>query len=657
MPDADPCPLPHDARRQHAAAGLADRPRKARRPLSAARPRAGAVANSGAHLVEAQDDATIVAIRAQEEAGLDIVTDGEIRRESYSNLFAHGARGRRSRQSGHGARPQRPPEPGAAGRRPDPQAPRGRRARPGIPAPPHDEAGQGHGAGPVHDVAAGADRPLRRQPPPCGRGLRRRAQRRDPRPLLGRRRHRPDRRALHAGAARGGAPVRTRGAQPRARRRERHDGRAHLLWLCGDHPRAIDGVFLPARARGLPMPADFARNRPAEPRLLDPQDTQRKENHARRASTSAIPRSRRRKPWRRASGARCLSCAPKTSSSRPTAGSSTWAGTLAFGKLKAMVAGAAILRKELARDTGPVRIAIELLTRRTIMPTSKGTCLSTAVAGILAAAVALPAMAQSTEMEEIIVTARKRDESFQDVPVTMNVFTETLDPGCRHPAAGRLHPDGAEHDAGRDPECGQRLRRHPRHLPGAQQRALGRRAGGRRAADESCRVQPGAVRHPADRGAEGPAGRPVRTQRHRRRDHHHDPASPPTSSRRRSRPATATRTRCAASSGSAARSATRRIPRCGQLLRDRRLPAQRVPERDGGPGREPLRPRALRLGAERQLPRRLPRLRSTTSTPGRSTSSCRAWTRPIRSAATSTTPTTWTSRSSSTTRASTTATC
>jgi 5-methyltetrahydropteroyltriglutamate--homocysteine methyltransferase len=40
------------------------------------------------HLQEAQDDATIVAIRAQEEAGLDIVTDGEIRRESYSNLFA-----------------------------------------------------------------------------------------------------------------------------------------------------------------------------------------------------------------------------------------------------------------------------------------------------------------------------------------------------------------------------------------------------------------------------------------------------------------------------------------------------------------------------------------------------------------------------------------
>jgi 5-methyltetrahydropteroyltriglutamate--homocysteine methyltransferase len=40
------------------------------------------------HLAEAQDDATVIAIRAQERAGLDIITDGEIRRESYSNHFA-----------------------------------------------------------------------------------------------------------------------------------------------------------------------------------------------------------------------------------------------------------------------------------------------------------------------------------------------------------------------------------------------------------------------------------------------------------------------------------------------------------------------------------------------------------------------------------------
>jgi 5-methyltetrahydropteroyltriglutamate--homocysteine methyltransferase len=40
------------------------------------------------HLEEAQDDATVVAIRDMERAGIDIVTDGEIRRESYSNRFA-----------------------------------------------------------------------------------------------------------------------------------------------------------------------------------------------------------------------------------------------------------------------------------------------------------------------------------------------------------------------------------------------------------------------------------------------------------------------------------------------------------------------------------------------------------------------------------------
>lgn len=39
-------------------------------------------------LEEAQDDATRLAILDQERAGLDIITDGEIRRESYSNRFA-----------------------------------------------------------------------------------------------------------------------------------------------------------------------------------------------------------------------------------------------------------------------------------------------------------------------------------------------------------------------------------------------------------------------------------------------------------------------------------------------------------------------------------------------------------------------------------------
>jgi len=39
-------------------------------------------------LAQAQDDATILAIRDMERAGIDIITDGEVRRESYSNHFA-----------------------------------------------------------------------------------------------------------------------------------------------------------------------------------------------------------------------------------------------------------------------------------------------------------------------------------------------------------------------------------------------------------------------------------------------------------------------------------------------------------------------------------------------------------------------------------------
>jgi 5-methyltetrahydropteroyltriglutamate--homocysteine methyltransferase len=40
------------------------------------------------YLQQAMEDATVLAIRAQEQAGLDIITDGEIRRESYSNRIA-----------------------------------------------------------------------------------------------------------------------------------------------------------------------------------------------------------------------------------------------------------------------------------------------------------------------------------------------------------------------------------------------------------------------------------------------------------------------------------------------------------------------------------------------------------------------------------------
>src|SRR5581483_2147875 len=52
-------------------------------------------------LEQAQDDATLLAIRDQELAGLDILTDGEIRRESYSNRFATALEGIDIENPGH----------------------------------------------------------------------------------------------------------------------------------------------------------------------------------------------------------------------------------------------------------------------------------------------------------------------------------------------------------------------------------------------------------------------------------------------------------------------------------------------------------------------------------------------------------------------------
>src|SRR3954469_17065089 len=40
------------------------------------------------YVEEAQDDATRLPILDQERAGLDVITDGEMRRESYTNRFA-----------------------------------------------------------------------------------------------------------------------------------------------------------------------------------------------------------------------------------------------------------------------------------------------------------------------------------------------------------------------------------------------------------------------------------------------------------------------------------------------------------------------------------------------------------------------------------------
>ena len=154
--------------------------------------------------------------------------------------------------------------------------------------------GEDHRAGPVHDAAAGAERLLRERGR-GGDGLRRRRQRGDQGPVRRRRRRRADRRALHAGAAREGAPVRAEGAQPRARRRHRHDRRAHLLRLRGDHPRAAERLLVPARAGAVQLPAGLDRDGAVEARLLGAAASSRASRSWSAASTSPTWRSRRRR--------------------------------------------------------------------------------------------------------------------------------------------------------------------------------------------------------------------------------------------------------------------------------------------------------------------------------------------------------------------------
>ena len=114
-------------------------------------------------LEQAQDDATLLAIRDQERRGLDIITDGEMRRESYSNRFATALDGVDIDNPGHRARPLRAPQPGAAHRRHDLAAASSRGARRGIPPGQYRPHDQDDRARPVHDGAAGAERLLSRR--------------------------------------------------------------------------------------------------------------------------------------------------------------------------------------------------------------------------------------------------------------------------------------------------------------------------------------------------------------------------------------------------------------------------------------------------------------------------------------------------------------
>ena len=270
-------------------------------------------------LDQAQDDATLIAIRDQERAGLDIVTDGEMRRESYSNRFATALEGvdidnpgTALDRSGH---PNPVPRVTGKVRRKHPvevrdvqflRANTDRTIKITVPGPftmsqqaqndfykDEQEMVLDYAAAVNAEIkdlfAAGADIVQIDEPYMQAR---------------------PDK-ARKIGLER---------AQGRARRRQRHDGDPYLLRLRRHHPCAAGRLFVPARACRL-HPCSRCRSRPR-----NPSSTARCWKNCRaRPSFSACSicptwQSRRRRRSPRASAARCRMCRRSASWSRPIAG-------------------------------------------------------------------------------------------------------------------------------------------------------------------------------------------------------------------------------------------------------------------------------------------------------------------------------------------------
>ena len=222
-----------------------------------------------AWLVEAQDDATRLAVRDMEEAGIDVVTDGEIRRESYSNYFANALEGLDL------------DEPGTA------------LDRTGHPNPVPRVVGEIRRARPVQVrdaefLRALTGRPIRVTVP--GPFTMSQQAQND---------HYPDLRSLalaYAAAVNeelrdlvaAGADVvqidepylqarpddaqvvRARGDRTRIRGRGRDEGAAHLLRLRGDRAREAERLSVPRGARRVPRGRDLDRSRPAAARSVAP---------------------------------------------------------------------------------------------------------------------------------------------------------------------------------------------------------------------------------------------------------------------------------------------------------------------------------------------------------------------------------------------------
>ena len=195
----------------------------------------------------------------------------------------HRARRRRHRPPRRGARPQRPPEPGPAGRRTDPPA----RARSSV------RTWSSCGRTPTGSTKVTVPGPftMSQQAQDDFYG--------DPRSMAlayaeACNQEVKDLFAAGADIVQIDEPymqarpeparaVRPGGAQPGPRRRGRHDGRAHLLRLRRDHPRAAVGLLVPARAGGLLVRPGVDRDRAVRPGPLGARPSCRQDDPARRA--------------------------------------------------------------------------------------------------------------------------------------------------------------------------------------------------------------------------------------------------------------------------------------------------------------------------------------------------------------------------------------
>ena len=210
-------------------------------------------------LEQAQDDATLLAIRDQERAGLDIITDGEMRRESYSNRFATTLEGVDIDNPGTALDRSGHPNPvprivGRIQRRRAVEvrdvaflrANTNRRIKITVPGA-FTMAQQAQNDFYEDEVELAMDyaAAVNEEIKDLFAAVRRRG---------------PDRRTLYAGTPGKGEAIWGTGIESRAQRSHRDDRSAYMLRIRGDYSSKAAGLLVPARARGRGCATNLDRN-------------------------------------------------------------------------------------------------------------------------------------------------------------------------------------------------------------------------------------------------------------------------------------------------------------------------------------------------------------------------------------------------------------